>query len=328
MKTVAWILTVVFGLAFLGATLMNAELIGKSRQALASVGVHDKGLKEPARYHLVVVIPDSNDSFFQGLLEGVREGAPKADAAVQVFRYPGAIPAEAEQYYEIALRAKVDGLIMYTPSNDRIPGRAVKAARAGVVFIPVGTDAPAGSPPSFIGSGSLRQGLEGGKRICSALGSAARVGVILPATGSGEPRNEPIYRGLAAALKAFPGAAIVASARARPGILSGEETASTMLRQFPAINALFCSSSQDTVGSAQVVVDTNRVGQILIIGADETPEIRRYIEKGVITASIVRDSRWIGQEAVHAFHRLKESRSGLEPVEADFSIRTPKGGSR
>jgi len=326
MKTLAWILAVVFGLAFVGATLMNADLIGKSRRGLASTGL--RGRAAEARYQLMGVLPDVNDSYFQGLLEGIQAAAPRADSAVQVFRYPSGFPAQAEQYYEIALRAKVDGLVMFTPRDDRTVERAEKARRSGVVFIPVGIDPPAGNPPGFIGTGSLRQGLEGGRRICSRLGDAARVGVILPATGSGDPTLEPLYRGVAAALKVFPGAAVVSALRAEPGVLSGVETASTMLRSHPEINALFCSSSQDTTGAAQVVLDLNRVGRVLIIGTDETPEIRRYLDKGIITASIVRNSQWIGQEAVRAFVQGKENHLRQAPREADFSIRTPSEEDR
>jgi ribose transport system substrate-binding protein len=328
MKSVIWIFAAVFGLVFLGATLMNAALIARSRNALGRSVLRQQAPSAPVRYQLLVILPDTTDSFFQGLLEGINESAPKAAAAVQVFTYPSASPAEAEPYFEIALKAKVDGLIMFTPRNDRIADRAQTAARNGVVFIPVGTDAPAGSPPSFIGAGSLRQGLEGGRRICTQLGSAARIGVILPMTGSGPATNEPIYRGLAAAIKTFPPACIVAAERPRPGVLSGEETASAMLRAYPSINALFCSSSQDTVSAAQVVVDMNKVGRVLIIGADETPEIHRYIQKGVIAASIMRDSKWIGREAVAAFVRLKESNERRGPVQAGFSVSSVNESAR
>jgi ribose transport system substrate-binding protein len=324
MNKVVWTLAAVFGMAFLGATLLNADLIGKSRKTLGASVLRDKYRADSARYQVMVIIPDTDDSFFRGLLQGVTEGAPKVDCAVQVFRYPSSDPGGAEPYFEIALRAKVDGLVMFTPHNDRVEGRAEKAARNGVVFIPVGTDAPAGSPASFIGSGSLRQGLEGGKRICMALGAGARIGVMLPATGTGSERDEPIFRGVAAAIKAYPGAAVIAVKRTRPGVLSGEEAASSMLRDHPGINALFCSSSRDTVGAAQVVVDMNRVGQVLIIGSDETPEIRRYLEKGVVAASIVRDSRWIGLEAMRSFARLRDARGESKAVEAGFSIATPK----
>ncbi len=328
MKKLAWILAALFGLAFLGATLMNADLIAKTRRSLATGVFLEKPAAEAARYHLVVILPDTDDSFFQGILEGIQDSAPVVDAAVQVFRYPSSFPLEAERYFEIALRAKADGLIMFTPRNDRVTDRANLAAQSGVVFVPVGTDAPAGSPPGFIGSGSLLQGLEGGKRICMALGSSARIGVILPATGTGEPMEEPIFRGLASAIRPFIGARVVAVARARPGILSGEETAAAMLRSNPEVNALFCSSSRDTMGAAQVVIDMNQVGRVLLIGADETPEIRRYLDKGIIAASIVRDSRRIGQEAVLTFSRYKEHQVIAKPVEAGFQVLTAKGAGR
>ena len=328
MKKVAWILVALFGLAFLGATLMNADLIAKSHRALARGVFLEKPVTEAARYHLVVILPDTDDSFFRGLLEGVEESASVVDSVAQVFRYPNSFPLEAERYFEIALRSRVDGLIMFTPRNDRVVDRAKKAAQGGVVFVPVGTDAPIGSPLGFIGSSSLQQGFEGGKRICAELGASARIGVILPAADSGEPIDEPLYRGVSSAIKSYPTAQIVAVARARSGILSGEETASVMLRDFPMVNALFCSSSRDTMGAAQVVIDRNQVGKVLIIGADETPEIQRYIEKGIIAASIVRDSRRIGQEAVLSFSRLKENQPILRSVEAGFSVRTSKGVSR
>jgi len=318
---------VLFGAAFLGATLTNASLVEKSRRAFAGGVFRETSTIPRARYHLMLVVPDDDDSFFSGLVEGVRAGAADADAAVQIFRYPVTSAAEAERFFEIALGAGVDGLILYSRRGDRVVERAERASRSGVVFVPVGTDLPEGSPPGFIGSASLLQGFEGGKRICSALGSSARVGVILPANGAGPAEEEPLFRGLSAALQSFPGAKVTALTRARPGTLAGEEAASSMLGSDPSINAIFCANSRDTMGVAQVVVDLNRVGSVLVIGADETPEILRYIEKGVVAASIVRDSNWIGREAVRAFDRIKTGQPPAPPIEAGFYVRTAEGRS-
>ncbi|MGO8695856.1 MAG: substrate-binding domain-containing protein [Rectinemataceae bacterium] len=325
MKRAAWVLAIVFGLAFLGATLLNADLIGKSREALAHGVSLSPGAAKPERYQIIAVMPDTDDSFFRGLIDGIEAGAAEAEAAIQVFRYPGSSSSDAERYFEIALRAKVDGLIMYTPRNDRVSDRSERAARSGVVFIPVGTDAPDGGRLNFIGSGSLLQGFEGGRIICSALGPSARIGVILPATSTGDLRDELLYRGVASAVGAYSGAAIVSVVRARLGILSGEEAAARMLRTAPQVNAIFCSNAQDTEGAAQVVVDANRVDRIFIVGADETPDIDHFIDKGVIGASIVRDSRRIGQEAMIAFVHLKEGGGPRDAIELGFSVKTSKG---
>jgi len=327
MKRAAWILAAMFGAAFLGAILMNARLVEQSRRAFTGGVFRETSTIPQARYHLVLIIPDDDDSFFSGLAEGVEAGAEEVDAAVQVFRHAAASAAEAQRFFEIALGAGVDGLIMFSPRGDPVAQRAERAALEGVVFVPVGTDLPEGNPPGFIGSASLLQGFEGGKRICSTLGASARIGVILPANGAGPEEEEPLYRGVSASIQSFPGARVVALARARPGTLAGEEAASAMLGADPSINAIFCANSRDTMGVAQVVVDLNRVGRVLVVGADETPEILRYIEKGVVAASIVRDSKWIGREAVRAFARIKDGGAPVGPVEAGFYVRTAEGRS-
>jgi ribose transport system substrate-binding protein len=340
MKRLSWILAFVFGLAFVGATLMNATLIGKARVALTSLGARQLAGELPppgpkaaaARFQIIVIVPDADDSFYEGLLEGVFAAAADASAVVQVFRYPPQSAQEAERCFEIALRAKVDGLIMYTPRDESgdasLAGRAALASRSGVVFIPVGTDAPSGEKGSFIGSGSLLQGYEGGKLIGQRLGASARAGVILPASEGGGGKEEPLYRGAAAALRAFPGASVSAVAEVQPGILSGEAVVESMLREHPELNAILCSSARDTVGAAQVLIDLNRVGEVLIIGADETKDIQRYIDKGVVSASIVRDSKRIGGEAVKAFARIKKGGGAPGPEETGFFVIARKEGGR
>ena len=344
MKKISWILAIVFGLAFLGATMMNVVLVGKARAALAGaylgprrVGEGPPGDRAPsrvsteaARFQLFVVIPDTDDSFFSGLLEGISEAAPAAGAAIQVFRYPGTDEGEADRYFEIALRAKIDGLIMYAPRGRRGPSsiaaRTAAAERNGVVFIPVGTDAPSGEKGPFIGSGSLLQGIAGGKLIGKFLGSGARVGIIISTSEIESGTDDPLFRGVRMSLSGFPGAEIVAVAETQAGILSGQAVAESMLRSHPSINAVLCSNARDTVGAAQVLVDWGDVGKVLIIGADETPDIQRYIDKGVIAASVVRDSKWIGEEAVRVFSRLKAGEKAPATVETSFLVIKTKEG--
>jgi ribose transport system substrate-binding protein len=325
MKQAARILAIVFGLAFVGATLLNADLIGRSRRALASGVLRNESAIAASRYELALIVPDSDDSFFTGLIAGVEDSVPAAEAAVEIFRYSPSTSEDAERYFEIALLSRVDGIIMYAQRNDPTEYRFERAKQANIIFIPVGTDQPSGGLPYFIGSGSILQGFEGGRLICSSLGSAARIGVILAAGGEGDPMNEPLYRGIASAIKAFPGAQVSALIRGEPGLLSGEESTAEMLHSDPAINAIFCTSSSDTIGAAQVIVDQNKVGKILIVGADETPEIVRYIDKGVVSASIVRDSRKIGHEAVQTYVDLKAGRKVPAIIEAGFQIRSAEG---
>ncbi len=272
-------------------------------------------------------MPDTDDSFFRGLIEGILESAKSAEAAIQVFRYSGANPSEADIHFETAVSARVDGIIMYSTRKASVAKGAASAAENGVVFIPVGTDPPDGAV-NFVGSGSFLQGFEGGKIIGSQLGASARIGAILPTSGEGDLREDPLFIGLSSGIGAFPGARVISVSRAGPGRLSGEEAVAAVIRNNPGLNALFCSSARDTEGAAQVIIDQNLVGRVLIIGADETPEILRFIDKGVVVASIVRDSRRIGMEAVAAFSRLKDGRPSGPSVEVGFTVIGISGGVR
>jgi ribose transport system substrate-binding protein len=327
MKNAARILAIVFAVALVAATVTNAALINDSRRALNETMLRD-ATGHVYRYQLMVVVPDTDDSFFQGLLEGIDGQAPMADAAVQVFRYSTTVAGDAKRYFEIAQRIRVDGLIMYCSASADTPRLRADSMANGVAFVPVGTDPPLLGKQGFIGSGSLLQGMKGGSLVGARLGGSARVGIILPETGEGDLERDALYRGAASGLAAFRGARIVGALRGSRGILSGEEAAATLLRSGEVVNAIICTNAQDTEGVAQLVVDMNLVGRVMIIGADETPEIRRFIDRGVIAASIVRDSRRIGQEAVRAFALLKSGGLPGEAVEVGFAVRTDKGVQR
>lgn len=325
MKRIALVLSILFSVAVIGATITNAALINDSRRALSETVLRDQHLGHVYRFQIMVVLPETDDSFFQGLTEGINNQAPLVDAAIQVFRYRESGGNEVSRLFEIALKTKVDGLIMYCPVDSDPQRLAAEAKQHGVVFVPVGTDPPLRGKQGFIGSGSLLQGLRTGNLIGEKLGNAARIGMILQDPDNRLAEENALYRGVATALRSYPGARIVMAVKARHGILSGEEATTALLQHDEIINAIVCSNAQDTEGSAQVIVDLNLVGRIVIIGTDETAEIRRFIDKGVVTASVVRDSRRIGQEAIRAFALLKGGEKPRDAVEAGFLVRSAKG---
>jgi len=321
-RRAGWLFILLFALALAGATVMNLVLIGQTRKALDEGILSDKSPGAVLKYHVALIIPDSPDSFFDGLREGVLKTAGTEGVAVQVFRYHANVPDEAETYFQLCLTSRVDGVILYAGPDGQMAWRGEQAAAEDVVFIPVGTLTPPRTVLGFIGSSSLLQGVEGGNQVIRRLGRSARVGLLLTSEGERVPVEDPVYEGMVIALRSAPGAQIVRVSRARPGILSGEEAASALLKADPTINVLVCASAPITEGAAQVVVDQGRVGQVLIVGTDESPAIDRLVDKGVIAASIVRDSKKMGVEAVKAFLGARAGTPFRKPVEVGFNVRT------
>ncbi len=323
MKRLAWILAAFFGAVFLGAAFLNADLVRKGREVLAAAGISGSERAPRAALHLLVILPASDDAYYSRLLEGIADGAPGIGAAVQAERYLPSSPEEAERWFDIGLRARVDGIVMYAARDDDVQGRASRAEAAGVRFIAVGKEAPSGVLPCFIGSAPLFQGFGGGRLITGLLAQKARIGIILPAGGSSaSPEDDSLYKGVAAAVATYPGASILKTVRAAPGSFSGEEAADALFAAAPGLNAIFCATSRDTLGAAQVVMDRGLVGRVAIVGADETPELVRHLRSGVVAASLVRDSRRIGEEAVRAFAAMEGGAFPPGVIEVDFDVRT------
>lgn len=321
MHRFGWWFAVLFGLALAGATAMNFILLSQARQALDEGILGTRSPALPAQHHLALIIPDTTDSFFDGLVGGLTDKAREADVAVQVFRYRRGAD-EAETYFQLCLTSHLDGVVLFA-GPERLKERQDRARAENVVFIPVGTQVPQGKQ-GFIGSSSLLQGFESGNQVGLLKGRAARVGLLLSSDGQGPIQEDPVYRGVAASLQAFPGALIVKTARARPGILSGEEAVSSLLRSDPTINVLICGSAPVTEGAAQVVVDQNRVGEVIIVGTDGSPTIDRLVDKGVIAASIVRDSRKMGAIAIDSFVAARNGTPFNSSVEVGFQVRGRK----
>ncbi len=323
-RQVSWFLVLLFGLALAGATTMNLVLINQARKALDEGILGTKTRELPAKHHLALVIPDTTDSFFDGLIAGVRENSAASEVAIQVFRYRESAPEEAEAYFQLCLSSHVDGVVLFTGSERDQRARVAQAEAENVVFIPVGTQAPGGSGQGFIGSSSFLQGVESGTLLGRLKGQSARVGVLLTSEGDSDARSDPVFHGVSLALRPYQGAEILQVARVGPGFLSGEEAASNLLRSQPSINALVCASAPITEGAAQVVVELGRVGRVVIIGTDESVTIDRLVDKGVIAASVVRDSRKMGAVALSSFLAAREGTPFRSAVEVGFKVRSNK----
>ena len=309
MKNPAWRILpiVVFAIAMIGALAFNIVLVSRSRRALASTILRNPATVRTARFHIAAIIPDAVDPFYGHLVEGLREEADRQNAALQVFYYSasaigeGSNPSEEVwRWFEIALRSKTDGIILFQSKGMETSRFAAEAESAAMPFVPLAMDAPAQWTRSGVSGDSFSQGKEASSLVLGLLGSAARIGIILSAdTSQGYAQaKEPFYRGVAEMIKNRPGAAIVAAVREEESILGGEDACARMLSIHPDINAILCIDAKATIGAAQVIIDRGVVGQVVIIGSDENSEVNRLVEKGVVHASIVRDAAAMGRSAV------------------------------
>ena len=90
------------------------------------------------------------------------------------------------------------------------------------------------------------------------------------------------------------------------GILSAEEITQSIINSGESVNAIFTTNSVDTLGSAQLIVDRNKVGSVILVGYGDTINILRYIEKGIIYGTVMSDPYKMGYESLKALNDIKE----------------------
>lgn len=284
-----------------------------------------KGGLKP-EYHFAVVAQNTDDPFWQSVKKGTFGAAKELNVAVE-FNGPHFTNLEEElQYLNIAIASKVDGIITHVLDEKRFTPLIDKAVRAGIPVITIDSDAVSSTRQSFIGTNSFKLGYEGGKMIAEAAGGKAQVAVILNNYSSdGENVTQNVrLSGFKEAVRSFPGIQIKTVQISQKGIFSAEELTQNILNKYPDLSAIFCTSSKDTLGAAQVVVDFNKVGDITIIGYDDLPEILRYVEKGVVYGTVVGDPVGIGSNSIKAMVELKNKKRTSSYIDTGVYVVTGK----
>lgn len=300
-------LLITFSIALTLTTILNILLIGKSREELGRSVLRNPASLKTVKKHYIAIVPAISDPFFINLYYGIQQGATKEMAGLELLTYSSEVEvsqfflsAEAYRFFDIALRSKPDGVVMYFPPGSDIKSFSDKAQERQVPFVPIAMDQPVQGIPALVTSDSFIQGSEAVSVALGLLGKDARIGVILPA---GNPNSfiiseEPFLNGAVFEINRKKQGKILAAEREEENILGGEEVCTTMLQRYPELNCFICTNARSTVSAAQVIIDRGLVGKIVIIGADEDLDVARLLEKGVVQATIVRDAIKMGETAI------------------------------
>jgi len=260
-------------------------------------------------WRAIVLLPETRDPFYHQVADALKENARRHGLALEFRPLPMAQDREsALRTLELAITVRPGGLIIpgsADPEYVRLIGQAV-ANRIPVIT--VATDSPASKRHTFVGTNGFSLGLKVGEFIEQNSSDGARIGVILsqPDPAASSSNNQSIIAGLAQALKRG-GQRRITETRNYLAEVSSEEIIADVIDNHPEVTVLFFTSSKDAIAAAQHLVDRNRVGQVLIIGVDDPPELIDYLKKGIIAATILRNPENLGRLAIESLVELKTS---------------------
>ena len=225
-------------------------------------------------------------------MRGVERGAKDNNVVVEIYAPRFNDPNEELKYIDIATISKVDGIIAHVSNSEEFTEAINKAVNKGIPVITFENDDGKSTRNAFIGTNSFRVGKEAAKLLAEATGGKANIATISSDDGNQGflEHNSKMY-GFTNTLKEYPDMKIVRNYISKMGILSAEITQS-IIESDGEINAIFTLSSADTLGSVQYIVDSNKVGQIAVVGYGSSEEILRYIDKEIIYAYIAIHLKW------------------------------------
>lgn len=295
---------------------MTAKLIFEEQ-------ILDKGPK----YHFFMVAPNSVDPFWMEVRRGAQDAAKQYRVALE-FNAPRFNDTREEiKYLDIAVTSKVDGIVTHVSNDEDFTALIEKAYEKGIPVVTVDNDAKQSRRKSFVGTNSFVLGEEAGKLMVEATGGRANIAVIMSSDVQKDKITQNLkLNGFLNAIKDYPGMKVVKIFASKLGILSAEEITQSIINSSENIDAIYCMDSVDTVGAAQTIVDFNRVGRIKIVGYGDTPDIMRYIDKGIIYGTVMSDPYKMGYESIKTLFEIIEKGNASTFIDTGVKVITKSNG--
>lgn len=317
-------LITVFTIAFAGSIIVSLYYVRHIGEEFNQAEFLQKKQTIP-RYHFSIIIDNLETPFWQAFRKGVQQAVDEFNVVVEINGVNGIEEMEKSlQYLDIAVASKVDGIITYVLQKDAYIPYINAAKKEKIPVITVESDAQGSLRDCFVGTNDFELGKRAGEMMAEAADGKAQIAIILQSYVNDiyDATSNLKIEGFKDAINAYEDMEVVTIKTSSKGIFSAEDITQDIITNHPEIDAIFCTSSKDTIGTTQVIIDFNRVGDITIIGYDDLPNILDYIEKGVIYGTVVRDPRTIGYESIRTMVKILEGEYISSSITTDVDVVT------
>lgn len=251
-------------------------------------------------YHIQIITQNTDEHFWTLFQEGAQAAA--TDMNVYVEFVPIA-PRNADALVDTvkkAIYSRVDGIAMQPADFEKTKKVTQDAINAGIAIVNYENDKYLISEVPEVGSNSYDVGYTAGAMVQPAVGSAeAKVAVILDegnSQGDSQYKNMKV-QGILDAISIYGKINLEDVYTLDAGMFEAERLTSSIIKK-KNINVIICTDEKSTPAVAQVLVDSNKVGDIKIIGYGTMSQTLDYIKRGVIYGTVSPDAYGIGYQTV------------------------------
>lgn len=312
------VVVLALGLVLLVGIISGLVLINRLSQ-----GTERPGEEQTYKYHVAMIVADPTDIFWQSVYGSARTTGLDNDMYIENF---GANQKESyalAERLEMAIAARVDGIIVEDDGSEtvaRLIAEAAQTGEKGIPVITVGSDAIDSARKSFVSENQYTLGEMYGRQILQAAEGQNQQVVALLTLNQQNAQSNLVYSAmsevLAASTRNFKLSALIT--RENEEFEAEEKIRNLLLSGTSRPDLLVCLNAADTLSAYQCLVDYNLVGQVQVIGSYSTPDILDGIQKGIINSTIAVNAEEMGKRAAATMQQYLQQ----EYVSAFISVPT------
>lgn len=255
-------------------------------------------------YHVAIISDNPSDSFWKKICQGAKKAGKNDKILVENFGETLSGEYSAEDLMEMAIAAKVDGIIVQVNNEEAMTEKIDKASDQGIPVITIRSDAPSSKRVSFVSGNDYAIGEMYGNQINNIVQKKAeeeerkiRVTVLL---NSEEKNASPNVISTAISETTVSVAnkiELTSKLIDNTGMFESEENVRDLILDVAYPDIIVCMNAVDTSSAIQCVVDYNKVGQTFIIGYYAQKDTLEGIQKGIVESSVVTSPAEWGRQA-------------------------------
>jgi len=231
----------------------------------------------------ILVTSNIKIPYWQEALAGLNRAGSEMKVTVAMVG-PNRYDAKAEREdLQTAIHDKPAGILISAADPDLVTADIDSAVQQGIPVITLDADAPASKRLLFIGSDNYRIGRLGGELLVKSLGGKGNVVMFT------YPRqNNLIERqhGYESVFEGYPNIQVSQAVDVQGDPAIAYKTSKQLLSSKAKVDAFVCLVALACPQVGDVVSETNTTGKLSIIAMDTDPITLKWIQQGVITATI------------------------------------------
>lgn len=261
-------------------------------------------VKPGSSHKLALIVKTRNNPFFDPMIKAAEAEAKTLGCTLEV--QAPAQETDKERQFAIVQDVSARGVeaIMIAPADSKGIVPALKQAADKKILVVnldnrVDKDAASAaglSLDSYVGADNEEGGRMAGQAMVDALGGSGKVAVLEGIRGAdnAEARKRGFQEGVQGKLD------VVASDTAEWDTQKAYAKFQSMLARHPEIQGVFCANDKMALGVIKAIKEAGKAGQIVVIGYDNIPDVKPYLESGEMAATIEQHPDLMGKYGVRA----------------------------